>query len=391
MKKAVLFVLGTRPEAIKLAPVIRALKEQNLADITVRVCSTGQHREMLAPVLELFDIRPDYDLDIMRKDQSPARSLARAIKALDVVLNEDRPDHVVVQGDTTSSLAGALAAFYNRIPVSHVEAGLRTGNLAAPFPEEGNRQIISRVTDLHFAPTAQNRRALIEEGVNAQRIHVTGNPVIDSLLQLEQHWRRSPAVKLDLARDLQARLGQHPDHPFILVTGHRRENMGQGFRNLAQALNRIAVHHPKIPILFPWHPNPRVRADLSEELEIWPSIKLCSPLPYTDFVYTLSRASIVLTDSGGVQEEAPAFAKPVLVLRETTERQEAVEAGTVKLVGTRPETILAEVNKLLQQPDYYRSMAKAANPYGDGKAAVRIADIIQQSFGPVQGEAALVG
>lgn len=391
MKKAVLVVLGTRPEAIKLAPVIRALKKQLQTNAEVRVCNTGQHRDLLPPVLELFRIRPNYNLDVMRQSQSPARSLARVIKALDEVLTEDRPDHVIVQGDTNSTLAGALAAFYNRIPVSHVEAGLRTGSLEAPFPEEGNRQIISRLAGLHFAPTEQNRQSLIGEGIVDQTIHVTGNPVIDSLKHLQQRWRRSPAVRLGMERDLQQRLGQPPDQPFILVTGHRRENMGQGFRNLAQALNRIAMKYPATPILLPWHPNPRVRVDLREELEMWPNIRLCSPLPYMDFVYTLSRATIVLTDSGGVQEEAPAFAKPVLVLRETTERQEAVQAGTVKLVGTQPERILAEVIKLLEQPSYYRSMAKAANPYGDGNSAPRIAQVVQSSLMPVHDEAALAG
>lgn len=382
MKKVVLVVLGTRPEAIKLAPVITALQAWSRDGLRIRVCSTGQHREMLLPVLKLFGIHPDYDLDVMRVNQNSTMTLSRSLKGLEDVLQEEVPDHIVVQGDTNASLAGAMAGFYRRIPVSHVEAGLRTGNLAAPFPEEANRQMISRISHLHFAPTHDNRQALLSEGISAERIHVTGNPVIDSLKQFQAHWEGNPVEQYELEEELQRHLGQVGSRPFILVTGHRRENIGEGFRNLGHALNDIAARYPELVLLFPLHLNPAVRASLGETLKKHENIRLCPPLSYTSFIYAMSRAHIVLTDSGGVQEEAPAFGKPVLVLRESTERWEAVEAGTVRLVGNRPVRILSEVTRLLEQPSHYQTMAQAANPYGDGQAAPRIARLIRTSLSP---------
>lgn len=383
MKKAVLVVLGTRPEVIKLAPVIAALQALSGEGIRTRVCSTGQHREMLAPVLNLFGIRVDHDLDIMQKNQPPATTLGRALQGLDPVLRQEQPDHVVVQGDTTTSLAGAIAGFYQAVPVCHVEAGLRTRDLDAPFPEEANRQMISRICHLHFAPTQSNRLALIHEGVDPARIHVTGNPVIDALKQLQKRWEVTPAEQYELEEELQGHLGQVGSRPFILVTGHRRENMGEGFRNLGRALNDIAIRYPELVLLIPLHLNPAVRSDLGQTLEQRENIRLCSPLSYSSFVYAMSRSQLVLTDSGGVQEEAPAFGKPVLVMRESTERQEAVEAGTVRLVGNRPAQILSEVSRLLEQPLHYQNMARATNPYGDGQAAQRIAQLIRSSLAPV--------
>lgn len=382
MKKVVLVILGTRPEAIKLAPVISALNALSKDGLRVRVCSTGQHREMLVPVFELFGIQPDHDLDVMRDNQSSTMTLSRSLRGLEAVLQHEIPDHIVVQGDTNASLAGAMSGFYRRIPVSHVEAGLRTGNLAAPFPEEANRQMISRISHLHFAPTHDNRQALLSEGISAERIHVTGNPVIDSLKQLQTRWERNPIEQYELEVELQRHLGQVGSRPFILITGHRRENIGEGFRNLGDALNGIASRYPELVLLFPLHLNPDVRASLGETLKRQENLRLCPPLSYTTFIYAMSRAQIVLTDSGGVQEEAPTFGKPVLVLRESTERREAVEAGTVRLVGNRPARILSEVTRLLEHPSHYQAMARAANPYGDGQAAPRIAHLILTSLSP---------
>ena len=361
----VLCVVGTRPEAIKMAPVIKALESEPWA--RVRVVATAQHRHMLDQVLGLFGIEPDVDLDIMRPAQSLTTLTARLLVALDGVLESEKPDAVLAQGDTTTVMTIALACFYHRIPFGHVEAGLRTGDLLNPFPEEMNRVVAGRMARWHFAPTASARQNLLREGFSADSIHVTGNTVIDALLNVAE-MRPDIGVALD------------PDKRLVLMTAHRRENFGEPFREICRAVRYLADRNEDIQVLYPVHPNPNVQAVADELLRDHKRIVLCPPLDYLPFVGAMQRAYLILSDSGGVQEEAPALGKPVLVLRRETERPEAVDEGVVKLVGPIFERITEEAQRLLDDADAYRDMARGVSPYGDGKAAARIAAILRRSF-----------
>ncbi|MDR6145710.1 UDP-N-acetylglucosamine 2-epimerase (non-hydrolyzing) [Sphingomonas sp. SORGH_AS870] len=370
----ILVVFGTRPEAIKLFPVIRAL---SLATgRPVRTCVTAQHRGMLDQVLAIAGLTPDHDLDLMEPDQSLDRLTARLLTGLGEVMDREAPAMVVVQGDTATAMAGALAAYYRKVPVAHVEAGLRSGDIYQPWPEEVNRRMIAPIAALHFAPTETAAAALRAEGIAAERVHVTGNSVIDAL-----HWTRSRiAAEPALAADLDPVLARMAGRRIVLVTTHRRENFGDGMAAIARALRRIAAR-ADVGILFPVHPNPQVASVMDRELGDHPGIARIAPLDYPHFVRALDAAHIVLTDSGGVQEEAPALGKPVLVMRETTERPEGVAAGTARLVGTDEDRIVAELFALLDQPDRYAAMARAHNPFGDGDSADRISRIITHALG----------
>jgi UDP-N-acetylglucosamine 2-epimerase (non-hydrolysing) len=361
-----LIVFGTRPEAIKLAPVITALRGQ----AQVHVCVTGQHREMLDQVLRVFDIRADHDLNLMQPRQDLYDVTAAVLMALRDVIVGARPELVVVQGDTTTTMAAALAAFYAQVPVAHVEAGLRTGDLHRPFPEEANRRITAALADLHFAPTAGARDNLLAEGIAAERITVTGNTGIDALLQVAARLERG---------DIAVRLPESIEHVsrgrrLLVVTGHRRESFGEGFRKICQALRRIVEEHPDVAIVYPVHLNPNVRGPVYELLGQVPRVVLSEPLEYLPFVALMRKAEVLLTDSGGVQEEGPSLGKPVLVMRDRTERPEGVAAGVAWLVGTDPQRICAEVSRHLSGAAGYQALPK--NPYGDGKAAERIADVV---------------
>jgi len=366
----VLFVFGTRPEAVKLCPLVRELRTRS--EFAVRVCVTAQHRQMLDQVLEAFGVAPDHDLDIMRPNQTLSGLTARILEALEPVLAAESPELILVQGDTTTTLAAALAAFYHRIPVGHVEAGLRTGDLSQPFPEEMNRLLTARVAGLHFAPTAGAAANLIAEGVPNDRIHVTGNTGIDAVLYVRDALESgalegAPWPGLDASRRL------------IVVTSHRRENFGNGFVREMRALARIAAR-PDVEMVYPVHRNPNVLQPAHELLGGRPNLHLIEPLPYVPFVDLIRRACLIITDSGGIQEEAPSLGKPVLVLREKTERPEAVEAGTVKLVGTDEERIVAEATRLLDDSAEYSRMTRVHNPYGDGQACRRIGEILSAYF-----------
>lgn len=370
----VMLVFGTRPEAIKLAPLVRALKAQAPTLQTV-VCVSAQHREMLDQVLQLFDIAPDHDLNIMRPKQDLFDVTCGILAGLKPVLQSERPDLILVHGDTTTTLAASLAAYYAGVPVGHVEAGLRTGNKHAPFPEEINRQLTGAIADLHFAPTNAARANLLREGVDQDRIHVTGNTVIDALVAVVKRLHDDEVLRAALDRkfsflDAEKRL--------ILVTGHRRENFGEGFEQICQALADIAASEPSVEVLYPVHLNPNVRKPVAEILaaQHLTNVHLIDPVDYLPFVYLMNRAHLIITDSGGVQEEAPSLGKPVLVMRDTTERPEAVAAGTVILVGTSRDQIVKETRNLLHNPAAYATMSHAYNPYGDGEAARRIVQLI---------------
>lgn len=370
----ILSIFGTRPEAIKMAPVVRAIEAY--PGLESRVCVTAQHRAMLDQVLDLFELVPDLDLDLMRPGQTLPELTARALTGLAQVLDEERPDLVLVQGDTTTAFAGALAAFYAGIPTGHVEAGLRTGDLGAPFPEEANRLLTDRLASLHFAPTARARDALLAEGILPNTIWLTGNPVVDALLWVRDRLKSRPLVgdraELGSAFEIVA----EAENPVVLVTGHRRESFGEGFRRICRALRTLAESHPELHLVYPVHLNPQVQQPVRRHLEDLPNLHLLAPVSYAPFVRLMDRATLVLTDSGGVQEEAPALGKPVLVMRDLTERQEGVDAGTARLVGTDPERIVAEVERLLQDPDAYSAMSRAHNPYGEGNAAERIVEVL---------------
>jgi len=358
-----LVVLGTRPEAIKLGPVVHALRARG--DVDVQVCVTGQHREMVQPLLELFDLRPDHDLQLMKPNQDLASLSAAALCGVTRVLDETRPAWVIVQGDTTTAFAAALAAFYRGVRVAHVEAGLRTHDLAHPFPEEMNRQVVDLVSSLHFAPTERARANLLRDGTDPASVHVTGNTVIDAL------------------RSVLGRADGAPEQPttadgkrIVLVTAHRRESFGPGFVGICDALRRIASEFTDVRVVYPVHLNPNVRGPVQERLGGHPRITLLPPLEYAALVRLMWRSTLVLTDSGGIQEEAPSLGKPVLVLRDTTERPEAVEAGCARLVGTDADRIVAETRLLLTDTQEYARMARVANPFGDGHASERIAETL---------------
>jgi UDP-N-acetylglucosamine 2-epimerase (non-hydrolysing) len=357
---AILAVYGTRPEAIKMAPVIEALRRRPAA-FTVRACATGQHREMLDQAQEIFGLRPDLDLNLMRHDQTLNGLAASALEAMDRVLASSPPDWLLVQGDTTTAMTAALAAFHRGVRVGHVEAGLRTGDLRRPFPEEANRRIIDLLAEALFAPTERARAALLAEGCEERRIHVVGNTVVDAL------------EKLMLAANGPAR---EPERPEVLITVHRRESFGESLRGIFTALRRLAESFPDVLWTYPVHRNPNVRGPAHEILGGLPNVELLDPLDYRELVARLARCRFVLTDSGGIQEEAPALGKPVLVLRDTTERPEGVEAGVALLAGTRPERIFSEASRLLTDRAAYLAMARAVNPYGDGRASERIAAVL---------------
>ncbi len=359
--KRVLAVFGTRPEAIKMAPVVHALRERP-GDLEVSVCLTGQHREMLLPILDLFKVTGDHDLAIMRPNQTPTDVMAATLTALDPILEAEKPDWVIVQGDTTTAAAAAMAAFHRRIKVGHVEAGLRTGNRHHPFPEEVNRRIVGVIADRHFAPTAEAAENLLREGIAASDILLTGNTVIDAI----KFVANTPVP--DAVHQL-----IKPGSRSILVTAHRRENHGPGFERICTAVKRIAEAYPDISIVYPVHMNPAVHKVAHERLGGIPNIRLTGPLEYGSLVHFLRSVDLVLTDSGGIQEEAPGFGKPVLVLRETTERPEGVRHGAAKLVGTDVDLIVDSARELLDNPEAYRRMAQSVNPYGDGSASQRIA------------------
>jgi UDP-N-acetylglucosamine 2-epimerase (non-hydrolysing) len=364
--KRIALIFGTRPEAVKLCPLVLELREH--PEFQPHVCVTGQHREMLDQVLGVFDVRPDVDLNLMQPDQTLAGFTARAIAAIDDYLRDYQPEIVLVQGDTTTTLCAALAAFYGRIPIGHVEAGLRTWNKSSPFPEEINRVMTSRLADLHFAPTARSKENLLAEGVSADRIFVTGNTVIDALhLAVEKVRKEPPEIP-----GVPPELLNGDSRPLVLITGHRRENFGAGFRSICEAIAELAERFPDTAFVYPVHLNPNVRKPVFELLSGRTNIHLIEPLSYLPFVALMNRSTLVLTDSGGVQEEAPGLGKPVLVLRDTTERPEAVEAGTVRLTGTVKQAVVDNVTMLLSDPQVYNAMSHAVNPYGDGKACQRI-------------------
>lgn len=368
-----LCVFGTRPEAIKMAPLVLALAADERFE--AKVCVTGQHREMLDQVLDLFAIEPDFDLNIMKPGQDLTDVTTAILQGMKAVFSEFKPDVVLVHGDTTTTFATSMAAYYQQIPVAHVEAGLRTGNLYSPWPEEANRRLTGTIANLHFAPTKTSEANLLREGVNPQSIMVTGNTVIDALLDVVK--------RLDLDAGLKAKAAEpsaflDPNRRLILVTGHRRESFGGGFERICQALMEVARQHPDVDIVYPVHLNPNVREPVNRLLNDISNIHLIEPLDYLPFVHLMSQAYIILTDSGGIQEEAPSLGKPVLVMRETTERPEAILAGTVKLVGTEVSNLVREVSTLLESDEAYQKMSFSHNPYGDGKAAIRICDALSR-------------
>ena len=368
MTKKILLVFGTRPEAIKMAPLVKTLQAQPAFE--VRVCVTAQHRQMLDQVLGLFDIRPEFDLNLMKPGQDLYDITSGVLLGLKAVLAEWRPDAVLVHGDTSTTFAATLAAFYQRIPVGHVEAGLRTGNLYSPWPEEANRKLTSALAHWHFAPTPTSRANLLREGIAPDSIHVTGNTVIDALLQVREKIITSAALRQQFEADFSF---LDPARRLVLVTGHRRENFGQGFEQICQALARIAKNHADVQVVYPVHLNPQVQEPVRRLLGGVGNVHLIEPLDYLPFVYLMDRSTLILTDSGGIQEEAPSLGKPVLVMRDTTERPEAVEAGTVRLVGTNADEIASQAGLLLGNADAYQAMAFAHNPYGDGFACEHIA------------------
>lgn len=366
----ILSVFGTRPEAIKMAPVVRELA--SCPDVASRVVVTAQHREMLDQVMEAFNLKSDYDLEIMRQGQDLFDVTIAVLNGLKGILQAERPDLVLVQGDTTTTFTGALAAFYCQIPVGHIEAGLRTYQKYAPFPEEVNRVLTTRLADLHFAPTARSREALLQEGIESKNVFVTGNTVIDALHQaLEKPFTLTP----ELARPFRE------NKRVILLTTHRRENLGAPLHNIYHALREVLGAHPDVGVVFPMHKNPAVRREVNSVLCGVERVYLTEPLDYLPFINVMKRSHLVLTDSGGIQEEAPALGKPVLVLREVTERPEAAAYGTARLIGTDPQQVKSEVNLLLDDQDAYLKMANSVNPYGDGMAARRICQVVQAYFG----------
>lgn len=392
-----MLVFGTRPEAIKMAPLVKEFQKHRDRFETL-VCVTGQHREMLDQVLRLFGIDPDYDLDIMKKGQDLYDITARVLVGMRDILNEANPDLVFVHGDTTTSTAAAMAAFYQQVPVAHIEAGLRTHKIYSPWPEEMNRQITSRIATYHFAPTPLSRQNLLDEGVSEESINVTGNTVIDALYMVVEKMKNDAELAEQLKEQLKS-AGYDTERllggkKMVLITGHRRENFGDGFINICNAIKTLAEKYPDVDFVYPMHLNPNVRKPIMEifgessittthpetpkqnKTEIDSNLFFIEPLEYLPFVFLMEQSTLVLTDSGGIQEEAPGLGKPVLVMRDTTERPEALEAGTVKLVGTNYNLIVSEVSHLLDDENYYESMAQAANPYGDGVACERIAEFL---------------
>ena len=382
--KRVMLVFGTRPEAIKMAPLVQEFRKHPDQYETL-VCVTGQHREMLDQVLNIFGIVPNYDLNIMKPGQDLYDVTARILSGMRDILTRTQPDVLLVHGDTTTSMAVALAAFYQQIPVGHVEAGLRTHNIYSPWPEEMNRQITGRIATYHFSPTPLSRENLLREGIDKSRILVTGNTVIDALYAVVNKMKDDVPLQLSLGKELKAagydtgRLVTEEGRRLVLITGHRRENFGDGFLHICRAIKMLSEKYPDVDFVYPMHLNPNVRKPIKDIFgeNCQSNLFFIEPLEYLSFVYLMEKSHIVLTDSGGIQEEAPGLGKPVLVMRDTTERPEALEAGTVKLVGTDYDKIVSEVSSLLDDAQYYGKMSQAVNPYGDGKACERIAQYIQ--------------
>jgi UDP-N-acetylglucosamine 2-epimerase (non-hydrolysing) len=373
MVKKVLIIFGTRPEAIKLCPLILELRKHSGKFKTV-VCVTAQHRKMLDQVLEIFRVIPDYDLNLMTDDQTLFDTTSRVLTGVGKLIHKEKPDMILVQGDTTTTFAASLAAYYSQIPVGHIEAGLRTGNKYSPFPEEINRRLTGHIADIHFAPTQRNRNNLLSEGIPERNIVITGNTVIDALLWVKNEIRSENKRYYELDTiDFKKRI--------ILVTGHRRENFGEGFINLCDALRHVAENNENVEVVYPVHLNPNVKKPVYDMLSGVKNMKLIEPIDYSPFVYLMDKSYFIISDSGGIQEEAPSLGKPVLVTRDTTERPEAVEAGAVKLVGTNKSLIVNEAKKLLSDNDYYDRMAKVNNPYGDGHACERIIDALETFLG----------
>ena len=369
--KKILLVFGTRPEAIKMAPLVKAF-QKDTEHFETRVCVTAQHRQMLDQVLEVFGITPEYDLNIMAPNQDLYDITAKVLLGLREVLKDFRPDIVLVHGDTTTSFAASLAAFYMQIPVGHVEAGLRTYNMLSPWPEEMNRQVTDRICTYYFAPTEQSKKNLLQENIDEKKIFITGNTVIDALLMAVDIISSTPGMEEKIAKELQEKGYAVGGREYILVTGHRRENFGEGFLHICKAIKELAALHPDMDIVYPVHLNPNVQKPVYELLSGVDNVYLISPLDYLPFIYAMQHSTLLLTDSGGVQEEAPSLGKPVLVMRDTTERPEAVEAGTVRLVGTDAEAIVGNVTALLLDKEMYKRMSETHNPYGDGRACERI-------------------
>ncbi len=375
--KKILLVFGTRPEAIKMAPLVKAFQDQN-QEFQTKVCVTAQHREMLDQVLNLFEISTDFDLDIMKPNQDLYDITCNILQGMKSVFKTYRPDIIFVHGDTTTTFAVSLAAFYEKIAVGHIEAGLRTGNIYSPWPEEANRKLTSQLTTYHFAPTQQSQDNLLKENVAPEKIIVTGNTVIDALLLMRDRLETDALFRKQVQKTIKEKGFDPEAAEFILVTGHRRENFGQGFIDICTALKTIALARPNLNIVYPVHLNPNVLKPVNELLGDLKNVYLIEPLQYEAFIYLMSLSKLIITDSGGVQEEAPSLGKPVLVMRDTTERPEAVDAGTVKLVGTNVQRIVSETSELLDNSQAYNSMAKAHNPYGDGKACERIINFMKK-------------
>jgi UDP-N-acetylglucosamine 2-epimerase (non-hydrolysing) len=384
-KKKILTVFGTRPEAIKMCPLIKQLHVND--EFEAKICVTGQHREMLNQVLKIFEIVPDYDLHLMKKDQDLYQLTSRIILSMKQVLDDFEPDIVLLQGDTTTTLMSALAAFYSQICVGHIEAGLRTGDIYSPWPEEANRRLTSQIATFHFAPTEISKKNLIRENVNEDRIVVTGNTVIDALYWVLDKIRKNKSLEENIRHKLRSAISQSTstaDFTFsgkrklVLITGHRRESFGQGFLSMCQALKQLAIENPDVDFVYPVHLNPNVQKPVFSILSDISNFYLIEPLDYEPFVYLMNLSHFILTDSGGIQEEAPSLGKPVLVMRNTTERPEGVDSGTVRLVGTDQKKIYDESMRLLHNPLEYRDMAKAHNPYGDGKACVKIVNFLKE-------------
>ncbi len=376
-KKKIMLVFGTRPEAIKMAPLVHALKAE-LGLFELKICVTSQHRQMLDQVLEVLDIKPDIDLNLMRQDQNLSNLTALILNEMQKIFLQYQTDIVLVHGDTTTTLATSMAAFHTSIPVGHVEAGLRTYDLKSPFPEEFNRQITSKITKWHFAPTELSKKNLLSEGVDKLSITVTGNTIIDTLFWVLNRIDRDEIRQKKLEKFLNAELSINwQDKDFVLVTAHRRENFGDGFIRICSALKELALKYPKVPFVYPVHLNPNVIKPVNEILKSLKNIHLIKPLEYEPFVYLMKHSYLVLTDSGGIQEEAPSLGKPVLVMRDVTERPEAVKAGTVELVGSNHKRIVQSVSRLLDDKKQYQSMSRAHNPYGDGLACKRIVDVLR--------------
>jgi len=376
--RKILFIFGTRPEAIKVAPVINKLKKEN-HNWKVGVCVTAQHREMLDQVLNIFNIKLDYDLNIMKQNQDLYDITSNILINIKNVLNDFQPDLVLVHGDTTTTFVSSLAAFYKKIEVGHIEAGLRTGDIYYPFPEEANRKLTTSLAKYHFAPTIIAKENLLNEGVKEENIIVTGNTGIDALFLALNKIKKNKNLEKKIINKFSSTFSIL-DSQFILVTAHRRESFGKGFINICEAIKELAIKYPKIKFIYPVHLNPNVKRPVKEILSNIKNIFLIEPLEYLEFVYLMSKSYLILTDSGGIQEEAPSLGKPVLVMRDITERVEALEAGTVKLVGTDKSRIIKEVSRLIEDKNEYDKMSKAVNPYGDGKASERIAKFLKEKF-----------